>query len=100
MEEMAMPRTLTDIFNENPTVEVIEVVDYDDGRPFGISADGRKLKIFDDNIFARQLAQLPGANTAAGHITDEGYYVRGGSDIISASYGAFVHRRPPDIGKV
>lgn len=94
-----MARTLTDIFNENSEVEVIEVVGYDNGQPFGLSSGGRKLKIYDDN-FARQLANLPGANTETGHITDEGYYIRGGSDISKDSHRAWVHRRPPEHGKV
>ncbi len=86
-----MPRTLTDIFNENPHIEVIEVVSRDDGQPFGISSDGRKLKVCDDDL-ARQLAQLPGANTHAGHILNEGYSVRGGSDIINDLSRYFVNR--------
>lgn len=90
-----MPRTLTDMFNDYPAVEVIEVVGYDDGQPIGLSSDGRKLKLYNDN-FARQLANLPGANTEAGHITDEGYYIRGGSDISKDSHRAWVHRRPPE----
>lgn len=89
-----MPGTLTDIFNDNPEVEVIDVAGYDDGQPFGLSSDGHKLKIYDDN-FARQLANLPGANTEAGHITDEGYYIRGGSDISKDSHRAWVHRQAP-----
>jgi len=71
-----MARTLTDIFNDCPQVDVVEVVSYNDGGPFGLSSDGRKLKILDDN-FARQLASLPGAD-GDGHITLQGYVIRGG----------------------
>lgn len=94
-----MPRTLTDIFNDYPEVDVIDVVGYDDGQPFGLSSGGHKLKLYDDN-FARQLANLPGANNEAGHITDEGYYIRGGYDIRTNTHGASVHRRPPEHRKV
>lgn len=94
-----MARTLTDRFNDYPAVEIIEVVGYDDGQPIGLSSDGRKLKLYDDN-FARQLANLAGANTEAGHITDEGYHIWGGYDIRTNSYGASVHRRPPEHRKV
>ena len=86
-----MPRTLTDIFNENPDVEVIEVVGYDDGGPFGLSSGGRKLKILDDN-FARQLAELPDSNTKAGHITDDGYCIHGFYVINEDRYKASVSR--------
>lgn len=87
-----MARTLTDIFNDYSEVEIIEVAGYDDGQPFGLSSDRRKLKIYDDN-FARQLANLPDANTEAGHITDEGYYIRGGYDISKDAHRAWVHRQ-------
>lgn len=90
-----MARTWTDILNDYPAVEIIEVVGYDDGQPFGLSSDGLKLKICDDN-FACQLANLPGANTEAGHITDEGYHIRGGYDISKDSHRAWVHRRLPE----
>jgi hypothetical protein len=93
-----MPRTLTDIFNDNRDVEVIEMVGYNDGGPFGLSSDGRKLKILDNN-FARQLAGLPGSNTEAGHISDEGYCIRGGYVIDADSHKASVHRPDPRIAK-
>jgi hypothetical protein len=57
-----MPRTLADIFTGYPGVDVLEVVSSDDGGPFGLSADGRRLKILDDN-FAQQLAGLPERGT-------------------------------------
>ena len=85
-----MPRTLADIFTDDPGVDVLEVVS-SDGGPFGLSADGRRLKIFDNN-FARQLAGLPNANTEAGHITDEGYCIHGGYSIQEGSYKASVRR--------
>jgi hypothetical protein len=94
MEDIAMPRTLTDIFNDNPDVEVIEVVGYNDGGPFGLSSGGRKLKILDDN-FAGQLAKLPGANTEAGHITDEGYCIHGDYVVTEDRYKASVYRLDP-----
>jgi hypothetical protein len=90
-----MPRTLTDIFNDYPDVEVIEVLGYDDGESFGLSPDGRKLKLYDLN-FARQLAELPGSNTETGHITDDGYYIRGGYSIREGAPKAFVYRLPPE----
>ena len=89
-----MPRTLADIFNDYPEVEIIEVVGNDDGGQFGLSSDRRKLKIHDD-IFARQLAELPHSNTETGHITDEGYCVRGKSVINEDCYKAWVYRHSP-----
>lgn len=90
-----MPRTLTDIFNDYPDVEVIEVLGYDDGGPFGLYSDGRKLKIHDFN-FARQLAGLPGSNTETGHVTGEGYYIHGGYNIREGAPKAYVYRLPPE----
>jgi len=89
-----MPRTPTDIFSKYPNVEVIEVVGYKDGGPFGLSSDGHKLKILDDN-FARHLARLPDSNTEAGHITEEGYYIHGDYVITEDRYEAFVCRLAP-----
>ena len=86
-----MPKTLADIFTDYPGVDVLEVVSSDDGGPFGLYADGRRLKILDDN-FARQLAGRPNANTEAGHITDEGYCVHGGFSVQEYSYKASVRR--------
>ncbi len=64
---------VTERFNEDPTLNELEILDYDDGKPFeALSFDRRKLKIF--NTIARQLAELDGA-TEAGHVTDEGYYL-------------------------
>ena len=89
-----MPKTLAEIFNSNPEVEIIEIVGYDDGKPFGLSSNRQKLKIHDEN-FARQLSSLPGANTEAGHTTNEGYIIRGGFNINESSYKAFVYRKAP-----
>lgn len=89
-----MPRTLAEIFNNNPEVETVEVFGYDDGKPFGLSSNRRKIKIHDEN-FARQLSSLPGANTEAGHTTNEGYIIRGGFNINESSYKAFVYRKAP-----
>jgi hypothetical protein len=58
-----MPRGPVDIFQDNPTVKVIEVVGYNDGGPFGIYSNGEILKILDED-FARALTDLPGANTS------------------------------------
>lgn len=85
-----MPRTLSDIFTDNPDLEVLEVVSSNDGGAFGLSANGRKLKILEEN-FARQLAELPDADTETGHITDEGYSVHAGYSILEGSYKASVH---------
>jgi len=90
-----MPRTLTDIFNDYPDVEVIEVLGYDDGESFGLSSDGRKLKLHDVN-FAHQLTGLPGSNTETGHVTDDGYYIRGYCNIREGAPKAFVYRLPPE----
>jgi len=89
-----MPRAITDIFNVNPDVEVIEVVDYEDGGPFGLSSGGRILKILDAD-FARKLAELPDAITETGHITDKGYCIHGCYRIHKKSYKAFVNRLLP-----
>ena len=89
-----MSRTLADVFNDHPEVEIIEVVGRDDGGQFGLSSDGRKLKIHDD-IFARQLAELPHSNTDTGHITDEGYCIRGKSVITEDCYKAWTYRHSP-----
>ena len=86
-----MPRTLKEIFTDNPGVKELLVVGYNDGGPFGPSEGGRKLKIL-DNFFARELANLPGANTDTGHITEEGYCVHGHYDIHGDSYKASVNR--------
>ena len=86
-----MPRTLEDIFNENCDLEVLEVVGYDDGKDFCLSADSRKLKIL-DACFAKQLAELPGADTEGGYITDEGYCIRGGYNMQKDSYKVTVRR--------
>ena len=90
-----MPKTLAEIFNSNPEVEIIEIVGYDDGEPFGLSSNRQKLKIHDEN-FACQLSSLPGANTEAGHTTtNEGYIIRGGFNIKESSYKARVYRKAP-----
>jgi len=89
-----MPRTLSDIFNENPGIEVIVVLGYDDGEPFGLSPEGLKLKIYDFN-FADQLARLPGANTENGHVTNEGYFIRGGYNFRHDAPMSYVYRQPP-----
>lgn len=89
-----MPITLTDLFNKYPDVEVIDVVGHDDGGQFGISSDGRNLKI-PDGDFARQLAELPHSDTETGHITDEGYCICGGYSIKEYCYKASVYRRSP-----
>lgn len=86
-----MPRTLTDIFNEFPSVKVIEVIGHQDCRILGLSSDGQKLGIFDDE-FARQLAELPDARTAYGHITTEGYHICAYYYIIHDSHKAVVYR--------
>ena len=89
-----MSRSLTDIFNDYPGVEVIEVVGHDNDGQFGLSSDGRKLKILDD-IFARQLAKLPHSNTETGHITDEGYCIRGRCVKTDDCCKAWVYRHSP-----
>ena len=86
-----MARTLKDIFNDYPSVEKIEVAGYEENGLLALSADGRTFKILNDD-FARELAELPGANTEAGHITVEGYRVRGGWNILKDAYKAFVSR--------
>ena len=91
-----MPRILAEIFNNNPEVETVEVFGYDDGKPFGLSSNGRKLKIHNEN-FARQLSALPDANTEAGHTTDEGYCIRGGFNIYKSSHKACVYRKAPKL---
>jgi hypothetical protein len=90
-----MPRTLKDIFNDYPNLEVIEVLGYDDGWPFGLSSDGRKLKIHDLN-FASQLAELPDSGTEIGHVTDEGYCIRGGYIFGKDAPKVYVYRLPPE----
>ena len=81
-------------FKRNPTAEVIEFVNYNDGGPFGLSSDGRELKILDE--IARVLAELPNAKTEGGHVTHEGYHIygKGEYDIRDDShkYKARVHR--------
>lgn len=89
---LAMPITLTDLFNDYPEVEVIDVVGYDDGGQFGLSSDRRKLKIH-DVTFAHQLAELPHSGIETGHITDEGYCIRGGYVTNEGGYKASVYRR-------
>lgn len=86
-----MPRTLADMFEEHKGVEIIEVMGYDDGKPFGLADDGRKLKIIEP-AFVDELLALPGATTADGHTTVEGYFIRGGADINQFASKAFVHR--------
>jgi hypothetical protein len=88
-----MSKGLSDIFNENPNVEEIEVVGYKDGGPWGLSEDGRKFRIGDDDL-ARMLFELPGSDTAAGHITAEGYQVRASCVVTQGVCVAAVHRRP------
>jgi len=86
-----MPRTLSDIFTDNPRVKVLEIVGYDDGGPFGLHEGGQKLKILDES-FARELANLPGADTKEGYITEEGYCVWGRYNAYKDSYWASVKR--------
>lgn len=90
-----MPKTLTDLFNDHPEVEVVEIVGYDDGGQFGLSSDRRKLKIH-DVTFAHQLAELPYSGTETDHITDEGYCIRGRYDITENCYKASVFRGGPN----
>ena len=81
-------------FKRNPTVQVIEFVSYNDGGPFGLSSEGRELKILDE--VARILAELPNAKTKEGHVTPEGYciYGEGGFSFKAGSHQhkARVHR--------
>lgn len=77
-ERFVVSRSLADIFLENPEVNVIEFVGFKDNGPFGLSSGGKKLKIFEKEGFAHLLAKLPGAETEEGHISDEGYCIRGG----------------------
>lgn len=86
-----MPRTIEDIYNDYPELEILEVVGYNDGGPFGLSADARILKIHNEG-FARELATMPGANTEAGYTTPEGFRITGGWNILKDSYKAFVRR--------
>lgn len=88
-----MPVILSDLFNENPDVEVIEVAGYDDGGYCGLSEQGRKLKFIDGDL-ARYLSELPGANSDIGHITDEGYSVHGEFNLLQDCYNALVYRLP------
>lgn len=88
-----MPRTLADIFQDHPSIEVLKVVGCDDGGPWGLTSDGRELRIADAN-FARQLAELPHVETEAGHILEEGFLVHGRYDVIPDCYGASVRRLP------
>jgi hypothetical protein len=85
---------IVDTIKRNPTVEVIEFVNYNDGGPFRLSSDGRELKIL--NEVARVLAELPNAKTEGGHVTPEGYHIygEGGYDAIEGSHKckARVHR--------
>jgi hypothetical protein len=93
-----MPRQLDEIFNEHPGVEVIDFVSYNDDGPFGLSCDGRKLKIGHDPAFAKELATLEGAGTETGFITEEGYYIYGHSGYITGVgviFSASVYRLPP-----
>lgn len=90
-----MPRALSDIFKDNPQVEVIEIEGCRDDGPFGIYCDGRKIKIYDIN-FARDLVGLPGSNTDTGHITKEGYYIHAAYNIYKDCYKASVYRLPPE----
>jgi hypothetical protein len=62
-------------FKRNPTVEVIEFVNYHDGGDFGLSSDKRELRILDE--VALVLAELPNAKTQGGHVTQEGYRIYG-----------------------
>ena len=87
-----MPREWTKLFDENPELQKIEVTGHNDGQPYGLSSDGRKLRICDYEL-ARDLANIPGADS--GHTTEEGYYVRGAFIINEDSYRASAHRRPP-----
>ncbi len=84
-----MPRTLEDIFNDYRGLEIIEFVGFNDGGRFGISEDAKSLKILDTG-FARELAELPGADTETGHITPEGYQVKGHYNFQKDSYEATV----------
>ena len=94
-----MTRTLTEIFNDYPDVEVLEVVGYEDCKLSGLSSDGHKLRII-DNEFASQLAELPDANTEKGHITVEGFYIYASYKIIQDSYKASVYRLLQEQGTV
>jgi len=87
-----MPRSIADIFSDNPTVEIAEFVGYEDGGVFGLSSDGRSIKIFDAG-FAKQLSELPGANSDSGHITIEGYCVHGKFNIDNDAYISVVKRQ-------
>ena len=85
---------IKDAFNRNPTVEVIEFVNYNDGGDFRLSSDKRELRIL--NEVACVLAELPNAKTEEGHVTQEGYHIygKGGYDSSDDShkYEARVHR--------
>lgn len=88
-----MPRSLAAIFQENPGVIVLEFVSYKDHEPFGISAEGKKLTIFEDEGFARALSELPGANTNKGHVSAEGFCIcKGEYNIKKDGYKVHVWR--------
>ncbi len=84
-------RTLTDLFMDNPDAELIEVVGYEDCKLLGLSSDGHKLRIFDNDLASR-LAQLPNATTVNGHITAEGYHIYAQYNIVQDSHKASVYR--------
>ena len=86
-----MSNTLTDLFNNNPDVEIIEVMGYEDCQLLGLSSKGRKLRIFDNDLACR-LAELPDATSVSGHITAEGYNIYANYNIIQASHRVCVYR--------
>lgn len=86
-----MPRSLEDIFCDYRELETLEVVGGNDSGHFGLSDDRRFLKILDSG-FAKELANLPGSDTETGHVTREGFRVRGGFVVEANHYKAVVLR--------
>lgn len=87
-----MAQSIAELFAAHPCAITLVFVDFDDQEPFGYCNDGRWLRIFDEGSFARQLANLPGAGTEAGHLLEGGYRVKGSYNGMHDGHKAFVYR--------
>ena len=88
-----MPKTIAELFKKYPEVKKLIVLDYDDGEPFGVSADGSTLRLYQDDSLAHKLFLLDGADGAEGHPLEGGAFRVYGTYLVGDdSYRAVVDR--------
>ena len=94
-------RLITEIFNNNPEVEVIEFLNFDDNTPVGFSCGGRKLKIRDDD-FVRKFNEVGIDVSSANEIIEvntQGCYFIWGYALREDGHKAYIYRLPQTKGR-